>query len=163
MNKSPRRAQTTQKMSDPAALWQRLALGTCVRYTLILVGVLLLHALFTALDLTGNPYIATSLLWLLLPFSMLLTAATAIRKTDKLSVGLRILLHPLLTYGGFCLFVYLPYHMDRTPSGQATLIILVTAAIVYAAVMAAVLLIARKKTHKTIEKTPYVSHFGDRD
>lgn len=163
MNKSPRRAQNMQKASSPAALARRMALGTCVRYTLILAGVLLVHALSTAFALTNNPYIATSLLWLLLPYSLLLTAATAVRKADKLSVGLRVFLHPVLTLGGFYLCVYLPYQIEWTPTGQATLIVLVTAAIIYAAVMAAILLITRKKSRKTQEQTPYVSRFGDKN
>ncbi len=163
MNKHPRRVQNKQDAPATFSTVKRFVAGACLRYTLLTVGVLLVHAFFTVLDPNTNPYIDPSLLWLLVPFALCLTAATAIRRADKLSRALRYTLHPLFSLGSFYLCLYLPYQIDVRPRATTTFAILLCAAAVYATIVGVIALISHKKRQNNIDKTPYVSRFGDKN
>ena len=163
MNKHPRRVQNKQDAPATLSTVKRFVAGACLRYTLLTVGVLVVHALFTALESGTNPYIDPSLLWLLIPFALCLTAAAAIRRADKLSRAVRYTLHPLLSLGSFYLCLYLPYQIDAKPRAATTFVILLCAAAVYAAIVGVMALITHRRRQKTLDKTPYVSRFGDKN
>lgn len=163
MNKHPRRVQNKQDAPATALTVKRFAAGACLRYTILTVSVLVIHALFTAFESGTNPYIDPSLLWLLMPFALCLTAAAAVRKTDKLSRAFRYTLHPLLSLGSFYLCLYLPYQIAEKPRAATTFVILLCAAAVYAAIVGTMAFITHRKRQKTLDKTPYVSRFGDKN
>ena len=166
MNQRPSKAQQTKKdpaavevsapasASLPRALWQ----GTCIRYTLLCLCLLLISAILA--DSLTVTYVDTVRFFLLLPFALCLTLATHVRRSDKLSGGVKGVLHPLLSLGGFYLTCYLPYQISTKPSGSQVLMILLLAAALYALGMGIFTLVTRKFRQKKLDDTPYVSQFG---
>ena len=166
MNKRPSKTQHIEKdtaesavtslptVSLPRALWQ----GTCVRYTLLCLCLLLVSAIMA--DSLTVTYVDTVRFFLLLPFALCLTLATHVRRSDKLSGGAKGVLHPLLSLGGFYLACYLPYQISTKPSGSQVLMILLLAAVLYGLGMGIFALVTRKSRQKKLDDTPYVSQFG---
>lgn len=161
MNKSSSRTQNNQEApapirveSLPRALW----LGSCARYTVLCLGFLLLSAIVS--DSLTTTYVDTVSFFLLLPFAFFLTLAARVRHADKLSVGGKCALHPLLTLGGFYLCCYLPFQIRTKPAGQQILMILLLAALAYGVVMAVVCLVSAKRSGRQSADTPYVSQYG---
>ena len=117
MNKSAPKAQNTKAeataATDPVAIIRSLWLGTCARYTVLCLILLVTSAI--ASDSLTVTYVDTVRFFLLLPFGISLTLAAWVRRSDKLSTGAKVGLHALATLGGFYLFCYLPYQV-RTPS-----------------------------------------------
>lgn len=163
MNKRPTEAKNKQtETTTPAAhapsVLRDLWLGTCARYTVLCLILLVTSAI--ASDSLTMTYVDTVRFFLLLPFGLCLTAAARVRKADKLTAGAKCALHPLAVLGGFYLFCYLPYQLRTKPSGMQVFIILLVVAILYAVCMGIYAAVTRKSRQKQIDKTPYVSQYG---
>lgn len=140
-----------------AACIKGLWLGTCARFTILCLILLVTSAIASA-SLTVT-YVDTVRFFLLLPFGLCLTLAAWVRRSDKLTTGARVSLHALSTLGGFYLFCYLPYQLRTKPSGMQIFVILLLAVIVYAVTMAIVAAVTAKNRQKVIDDTPYESQF----
>jgi hypothetical protein len=127
MNKSASKAKNKQTepaaptpaaspAPTPTAILRDLWLGTCARYTVLCLILLVTSAIASA-SLTVT-YVDTVRFFLLLPFGLCLTLAAWVRKSDKLSAGAKCALHPLAFLSGFYFFCYLPYQIRTTPSGM---------------------------------------------
>ena len=162
MNKSPSKDKNKQvetaEATAPLALLRDLWLGTCARFT-VLCLILLITSSIASASLSIN-YVDTVHFFLLLPFGLCLTLATRVRKSDKLSTGAKCGLHPLAFLGGFYFFCYLPYQIRTNPSGMQVLIILLLVALIYAITMAVFALVA-SKIRKHTDDTPYESQFSN--
>jgi hypothetical protein len=162
MNKRPQKDQNTQvtpPAETPAAAstLKSLWLGTCARYT-ILCLILLVASAIASGSLTVT-YVDTVSFLLQLPFGLCLTLAAWVRRSDKLSTGAKVGLHALATLGGFYLFGYLPYQIRTKPTGMQILIILLLAVILYAAAMGIFAAVTAGRRQKRVNDTPYESQF----
>ncbi len=153
MNKTAPEAHNTKAASLLRELW----LGTCARYTVLCLILLITSAI--ASDSLTVTYVDTVRFFLLLPFGFALTLSALVRRSDKLSAGARVGLHALSTLGGFYLFCYLPYQLRTKPSGMQVFIILLAVVILYAAVMGIYAAVTAKTRQKKIDDTPYESQF----
>ena len=152
------RSPATQAPAAQPSLLRALWLGTCARYTVLCLLLLLISAI-AANSLTVT-YVDTLRFFLLLPFALCVTLAARVRRSDKLRTGAQCVLHPVLFLGGFYLFCYLPFQLSTKPSGQQVLLVLCLAALLYGICMAIVVLISGRKKRKVLDDTPYVSQFG---
>ena len=158
MNKPPRKAQNiNDETASPAARLKSLWLGGCARFTLLCLFMLVTSAI--AADSLTTTFVDTVHFFLLLPFGLCLTLATRVRKSDKLSTGVKCGLHPLAFLGGFYFFCYLPYQIRTNPSGMQVLLILLAATLVYALVMSIYAAATAKTRQKKRDETPYESQF----
>lgn len=153
MNKPASEAHNTKALTCAKNLW----LGTCARYTVLCLILLLASAI--ASDSLTVTYVDTVSFFLQLPFGFCLTLATWVRRSDKLSAGVKVGLHALATLGGFYLCGYLPYQLRTKPSGMQVLIILLAAVILYAVVMAVITAVSAKSRQKQIDAEPYESRY----
>lgn len=154
MNKNAPEAHNTNAPSLLRSLW----LGTCARYTLLCLILLVTSAI--ASDSLTVTYVDSVRFFLLLPFGFCLTLAAMIRRSTALSTGAKCALHPLTTLGGFYLFCYLPYQLRTKPSGMQIFIILLLVIILYAIVMGIYAAAVSKKNRKKAEEVPYESQFS---
>ena len=154
MNKPTPDAKNNQAPSLLRELW----LGTCSRYTVLCLCLLIISAIASA-SLTVT-YVDTLRFFLLLPFALCITLAARIRRADKLSTAAKCTLHPLLFLGGFYLCCYLPFQISTKPSGGQILLILCLAVLLYGVGMLILWLATRKHRQNVIDSTPYVSQFG---
>jgi hypothetical protein len=158
MNKSAPAAHNTEEDTrSPAAVLKELWLGTCARFTVLCLILLVTSSI--AEDSLTVTYVDTVRFFLLLPFGLCLTLSAWVRRSDKLSAGAKVGLHALSTLGSFYLFCYLPYQVRTSPSGMQVLIILMLVAILYAAVMAIWAGVTRKSRQRKLDETPYESQF----
>ena len=158
MNKPPCKAQNiTTGTNTPADLIRSLWLGTCARYTVL--GLILLVSSAIASDSLTITYVDTVRFFLLLPFGLCLTLAAWVRRSPKLSGGTKVGLHALITLGGFYLFCYLPYQVRTKPSGMQILIILLLTVVLYALVMGIFAAVTAKTRQKKQDSVPYESQF----
>ena len=148
---------TVTDTRTPSALLKDLWLGTCARFTVLCLILLVTSAI--ASDSLTITYVDTVRFFLLLPFGLCLTLSAWVRRSDKLSAGGKVALHALSTLGGFYLFCYLPYQVRTDPSGMQVLIILLLVAVLYAAVMAIWAGVTRKSRQRKLDETPYESQF----
>ncbi len=161
MNKSSAQTQNNRDVSAPArtdSLPRALWLGSCARYTVLSLGFLLISSLLS--DSVTAAYVDPVSFFMLLPFAFFLTWAARVRRTDKLSVGGKCAVHPVLTLGGFYLCCYLPFQIRTKPAGQQILMILLLAALTYGVVMGVVCLVSAKRSSRQTADTPYVSQYG---
>ncbi len=154
MNKSSTPTQNKREGSLPRELW----LGSCARYTVLCLGFLLLSAIVA--DSLTTTYVDTVSFFLLLPFAFFLTLAARIRRADKLSVGLKCALHPILSLGGFYLCCYLPFQIRTKPAGQQILMILLLATLAYGIAVGIICLVSAGRSRRKTADTPYVSQYG---
>lgn len=162
MNKRPQKDQNTQvnlpaEAPSVAAPLKSLWLGTCARYTVLCL--ILLFASAIASDSLTVTYVDTVSFLLQLPFGCCLTLAAWVRRSGKLSTGVKVSLHVLCVLGGFYLFCYLPYQLRTKPSGMQILIILLLAAILYGIIMAVVAAVTAKTRRKKLDEVPYESQY----
>lgn len=149
--------EANNKKTAPAIL-RDLWLGSCARFTVLCLILLTVSSIGSdSLTLT---YIDTVRYFLLLPFAVCLTLAAWARRSDKLSGGVKCVLHPLAVLGGFYLCCYLPYQLRTNPTNMQVFIILLAVALLYALGMGIYALVTRKSRQKRIDDTPYVSQFG---
>ena len=162
MNKRAPEVKNNQATPPPSAasLLRELWLGTCSRYTVLCLCLLLISAI-AAESLTVT-YVDTVRFFLLLPFALCITLAAHVRRADKLSAGAKCTLHPLLFLGGFYLCCYLPFQISTKPSGGQILLLLCRVALLYGAGMIILWLATRKRRQSAIDNTPYVSQFGNK-
>ena len=153
MNKPASEAHNTKALTCAKNLW----LGTCARYTVLCLILLLASAI--ASDSLTVTYVDTVSFFLQLPFGFCLTLAAWVRRSDKLSTGVKVGLHALATLGGFYLCGYLPYQLRTKPSGMQVLVILLTAVILYAIVMGIFAAVTAKSRQKKIDAQPYESRY----
>ena len=163
MNKRPQKDQNTQVTSpaeNPSAAspLKSLWLGTCARYT-VLCLILLVASAIASNSLTVT-YVDTVSFLLQLPFGLCLTLAAWVRQSDKLATGVKVGLHSLATLGGFYLFCYLPYQLRTKPSGMQVLLILLAVTVLYGLVMAIYAAATRKSRQKQADEIPYESQFS---
>lgn len=162
MNKRPQKDQNTQVIPpaetvSAAARLKALWLGTCARYTVLCLILLVTSAI--ASDSLTVTYVDTVRFFLLLPFGLCLTLAAWVRRADKLSAGAKVGLHAITTLGGFYLFCYLPYQLRTKPSGMQILIILLAVVLLYAVAVAVYAAVTAKTRQKKRDATPYESQF----
>lgn len=159
MNKRSVNTKNNPVPDTPAttSLARELWLGTCARYTVLCLLLLLISAIVS--DSLTVTYVDTVRFFLLLPFAFCLAVATKVRKAPRLSTGAKCALHPVLFLGGFYLFCYLPFQISTKPSGQQILILLILVALLYGISMGIFCLISRSLRQKKIDDTPYVSQF----
>lgn len=164
MNKSPSKAKNKQAdtsvATSPVALLRDLWLGTCARFT-VLCLILLVTSSIASASLTTN-YVDTVHFFLLLPFGLCITLATRVRKSDKLSTGAKCGLHPLAFLGGFYFFCYLPYQIRTNPSGQQVFIILLLVVLLYAITMGIIAAVSAKIRKNKMADLPYESQYGNK-
>jgi predicted neutral ceramidase superfamily lipid hydrolase len=153
MNKPASEAHNTKALTCAKNLW----LGTCARYTVLCLILLLASAI--ASDSLTVTYVDTVSFFLQLPFGFCLTLAAWVRRSDKLPSGVKVCLHALATLGGFYLFGYLPYQLRTKPSGMQVLIVLLAAVILYSIIMAIVTAVSAKSRRKKIDAQPYESQY----
>ena len=160
MNKQPSSIQNKQEPPhlDVPALLRELWLGTCARYTVLCLGLLIISSLIA--DESGVTYVDTLRFALLLPFSFFLTLATKTRRAPTLATGAKCALHPALVLGGFYLCCYLPFQIRSNPAGQQILLFLILSALVYGLFMGIFCLISYLLNRKKTENSPYVSQYG---
>lgn len=160
MNKSAPKAQNTKAetaaATDPVALIRSLWLGTCARYTILCLILLVTSAI--ASDSLTVTYVDTVRFFLLLPFGLTLTLAAWVRRS-RLGAGAKVGLHALATLGGFYLFCYLPYQVRTKPAGMQVLIILLLVVILYAVAMGIYAAVTAKTRQRQVDDTPYESQF----
>lgn len=158
MNKQPCKAQNINSGSDsPVARLRSLWRGTCTRFTLLCLFMLVTSAI--ASDSLTITYVDTVHFFLLLPFGLCLALAAGVRRSPKLGSGAKVGLHTLCTLGGFYLFGYLPYQVRTKPSGMQILLILLAATLVYALVMGIYAAATAKTRQKKRNEIPYESQF----
>ena len=153
MNKPASEAHNTSALTLVKELW----LGTCARYT-VLCLILLVASAIASNSLTVT-YVDTVSFLLQLPFGLCLTLAAWVRRSDKLSTGVKVGLHSLATLGGFYLFCYLPYQLRTKPSGMQIFVILLLVVILYAITMAIVVAVTAKTRQKKLDEVPYESQY----
>ena len=158
MNKpAPAVQNTVTEAAIPAALIRGLWLGTCARYTVLCLILLITSAI--ASDSLTVTYVDTVRFFLLLPFGLTLTLAAWVRRSTKLGAGAKVGLHALATLGGFYLFCYLPYQVRTKPSGMQVLIILLLVLLLYVIGVGIYAVVTAKTRQKKIDDTPYESQF----
>ena len=163
MNKRTPKAHNNP--TDQSEAWvvpflKNLWLGSCARYTVLCLALLLLSAMVS--DSLTVTYVDTVRFFLLLPFALCLTLAAMVRRTDKLAVAVRCVLHPILVLGGFAACCYLPYYaqLATKPSGMQVSLVLLLAGILYAVGMGIYLAVAYSLGRKKTDSAEYVSQFG---
>ena len=164
--------QTKPAAPTPAPVTARTVLrdlwyGTATRYTAIALGLLLVNVILNAsADGTAAEGTMTMVdplrFFLLIPFSLLLTVATLVRRTDKLATGAKVALPPLCVLGGLYRCFILPYQVQTKASPAQTMMLLLFALIIYLIVMAVCLLITRRRGQKQVDATPYTRQFGQK-
>lgn len=153
-----KKAETSEAAPRPLARLRDLWLGSCARYT-ILCLILLITSAIASESLTIT-YVDTVHFFLLLPFGVCLTLAAWVRRSDKLPTGAKVGLHSLSTLGGFYLFCYLPYQLRTKPTGKQVFIILLAVMLLYAIVMGIYAAATAKSRRKKLDEIPYESRFG---
>ena len=153
MNRPASEAHDTKAAAYAKSLW----LGTCARYTVLCLIMLLASAI--ASDSLTVTYVDTVSFLLLLPFGLCLTLAAWARRSDKLPAGAKVALHALATLGGFYLFCYLPYQLRTKPSGMQILLILLAVIILYAIVMGIFTAVTAKSRRRKLDARPYESQY----
>ncbi len=137
---------------------RQLAVRACCIFTAATCALLLFQWILEQ-NLTKS--INASVFLMLLPFSFCISGAHMIRRTDSISIGGKVLLHPLLCLGGIYL-TYLPYQLANDFLASTILIHLLFFAVIYGIVTALVCIfssiIHRKKEKKTAPA--YVSQFN---
>ena len=158
MNKpAPAAQNTVTETGTPGAIIRNLWLGTCARYTVLCLILLITSAI--ASDSLTVTYVDTVRFFLLLPFGLTLTLAAKARTSATLSAGVKLGLHALATLGGFYLFCYLPYQVRTKPSGMQVLIILLLVLILYVIGAGVYAIVSATAGQKKIDDTPYESQF----
>lgn len=163
MNKTAPKAQNTKAeaavpTAAPASPIRSLWLGTCARYTVLCLILLVTSAI--ASDSLTVTYVDTVRFFLLLPFGLTLTLAAWVRRSPKLGAGAKVGLHALATLGGFYLFCYLPYQVRTKPVGMQVLIILLLVVALYALVMGVYAAVTAKTRRRRVDDTPYEKQFS---
>ena len=157
MNKQSASTHNNQTAS-PMQILRDLWFGTCARYTVLCLILLLISAIVS--DSLTVTYIEPVRFFLLLPFGFFLTLAAKVRNGEKLPTGAKLALHPVLVLGGFYLCCYLPFQISSKPAAQQIFLFLLLAVLLYGLFMGIFLLVVRCLHRKKIEDTPYVSQYN---
>ncbi len=91
---------------------KRLFTGACVYYSAFSLALLLINVVLAGG--TDGRVIGVLNVLLLFPFSLALSAAEFIRKNDKLSGAVRMLLHYFIFTAAFMLFLWLPSKTSKS-------------------------------------------------
>ena len=103
---------------------KRLFIGACVYYSIFSLLLLLTTVLISGKS-SGSVLSVPNIL-LLFPFAFSLSGAEFIRKSDKLSEGIRVLLHYLILAAAFLLFLWAPSNAQKTIQSAILLLFLVS-------------------------------------
>ena len=106
---------------------KRLFIGACVYYSIFSLLLLLINVIING-KVAGSVLSVPNIL-LLFPFAFSLSGAEFIRKSDKLSGGIRVLLHYLILAAAFLLFLWFPSNAQKTI--QSAILLLFLESIVY--------------------------------
>ena len=106
---------------------KRLFIGACVYYSIFSLLLLLINVIING-KVAGSVLSVPNIL-LLFPFSFSLSGAEFIRKSDKLSGGIRVLLHYLILAAAFLLFLWFPSNAQKTL--QSAFLLLFLESVVY--------------------------------
>lgn len=110
-----------------SAVVKRLLTGACVYYSVFSLVLLIINVIING-QVAGTALSVLNVL-LLFPFSLSLSGAEFIRKSDKLSGGVRVLLHYLILAAAFLLFLWAPSGAQKTI--QSALLLLFLVSVVY--------------------------------
>lgn len=103
---------------------KRLLVGACVYYSVFSLMLLIINVMING-QVAGSALSVPNVL-LLFPFSFSLSGAEFIRKSEKLSGGVRMLLHYLILAAAFLLFLWLPSNTQKTVQSAFLLLFLVS-------------------------------------
>ena len=106
---------------------KRLFIGACVYYSIFSLLLLLINVIING-KVAGSVLSVPNIL-LLFPFAFSLSGAEFIRKSDKLSGGIRVLLHYLILAAAFLLFLWFPSNAQKTL--QSAFLLLFLESVVY--------------------------------
>ena len=106
---------------------KRLFIGACVYYSIFSLLLLLINVIING-EVAGSVLSVPNIL-LLFPFAFSLSGAEFIRKSDKLSGGIRVLLHYLILAAAFLLFLWFPSNAQKTL--QSAFLLLFLESVVY--------------------------------
>ena len=106
---------------------KRLFIGACVYYSIFSLLLLLINVIING-KVAGSVLSVPNIL-LLFPFSFSVSGAEFIRKSDKLSGGIRVLLHYLILAAAFLLFLWFPSNAQKTI--QSAFLLLFLESVVY--------------------------------
>ncbi len=101
---------------------KRLLVGACIYYSVFSLVLLIINVILNG-QVAGTALSVPNVL-LLFPFSFSLSGAEFIRKSDKLSGGIRVLLHYLILSVAFLLFLWLPSNAKKTLESALLLVLL---------------------------------------
>ena len=115
-------------------LAKKIAIGTCVYYTVVTFLILFLYFVINA-DLSSgvNPVALITIL----PFAFLFSVANVIYRHTELKFAPRMLLHYALTVGGAFTCLYLPNKAEGQQTAGAILLFLIFT-IIYFVIMGAI-------------------------
>ena len=119
---------------------KRLFIGACVYYSIFSLLLLLITVIISGQS-SGSILSVPNIL-LLFPFSFSLSGAEFIRKSDKLSSGIRLLLHYVILAAAFLLFLWAPSNAQKTI--QSAFMLLFLESVVYWIVVAICHLTAKR-------------------
>ncbi len=106
---------------------KRLLVGACIYYSVFSLLLLTINVMING-QVAGSVLSVPNVL-MLFPFAFSLSGAEFIRKSDKLSGGVRVLLHYLILAAAFLLFLWAPSNAQKTI--QSALLLLFLESIVY--------------------------------
>ena len=106
---------------------KRLFIGACVYYSIFSLLLLLINVIING-EVAGSVLSVPNIL-LLFHFAFSLSGAEFIRKSDKLSGGIRVLLHYLILAAAFLLFLWFPSNAQKTL--QSAFLLLFLESVVY--------------------------------
>jgi hypothetical protein len=106
---------------------KRLLVGACIYYSVFSLLLLTINVIING-QVAGSVLSVPNIL-MLFPFAFSLSGAEFIRKSDKLSGGVRVLLHYLILAAAFLLFLWAPSNAQKTI--QSALLLLFLESIVY--------------------------------
>ena len=106
---------------------KRLLVGACIYYSVFSLVLLTINVIITG-QVAGSVLSVPNVL-MLFPFAFSLSGAEFIRKSDKFSGGIRVLLHYLILAAAFLLFLWFPSNAQKTI--QSALLLLLLESVVY--------------------------------
>ena len=138
---------------------KKILLDTCVYYTAVTFFVLFLFFLINA-DLSRGVHPVSLILFL--PFSFCFAAANYFFRFAKSGTALKVLVHYTLTLGGIWLFLFLPNKSADQPASGA-FILFVTLSVLYAVVMASILVIRGRYKRVSCDESEYESVYNKKE
>jgi hypothetical protein len=156
------RAAKSQTQPDVKARIVSELKNTCVWFTVLSLCILLITLISSAVDETSSAaYLRATRFLLLLPFALCATLAGDVRRSSLPAV-VRGILHPVLSLGGFILFIYLPVNLSQGHTSMQTLLWILAILVIYLVGFLVYIGISHAKRSKKGNSAPYQSQFHPR-